>query len=103
MFGDCDAFFDKIRQEREQQKQEFRKLLDDCSDKVPEVGNRVVVAVGLLGHGMPWVRQEADVIEVGEMSYKIRFTTHPKQIIWEYWIHPALVTDVLPREQAVVT
>ncbi len=80
---------------------EFERLaLDPCSD-IPEVGDRVIVAVGLIGHGFAWVREEATVLEIGSSSYKVQLSKQKdfdsnKPV--ECWIHSVLVTDVLKRK-----
>lgn len=76
---------------------EFYRLYCEPSSRVPEVGNRVIVAVGLLSMGHPWTREEGVVIEKGDTSYKIRlkridYGTHRQT---EVWVHQALITDVL--------
>jgi hypothetical protein len=77
--------------------EEFRRLLVDPSATQAEVGDRVVVAAGLLGRGWQWIREEAEVIAVGETSYKVRFVETPEDDgePTEQWIHPAIVIDVL--------
>jgi hypothetical protein len=84
--------FDAQKQDREA---EFRRLVAEPSSRVPAVGDRVVVAAGLLGLGWHWIRMEGEVLEVGEVSVKVRIADSrgdPKVM----WVHPALITDVLP-------
>lgn len=78
---------------------EFHKLCCEPSQKIPKLGQRVIVAAGLLGMGHLWIREEAIVEEVGEVSIKVRFTNYKpfngERGSHELWIHPALITDVL--------
>lgn len=93
--------WDDMNRAHERERREFEKLLlDQCAD-IPKVGDKVVVACGLLGMGFPWIREEAVVAEVGSSSYKVRFpgridftTQQPST----KWIHAALVTDVLAAQ-----
>jgi hypothetical protein len=73
----------------------FDKLLAEVPP-TPSVGDRVVVAAGLLGMGHPWVRVEGVVVECASTSYKVEFPSR------EYngsvpceWVHQSLITDVL--------
>jgi hypothetical protein len=81
---------------RDQQAQEFLKMLDDCCEERPSPGDRVVFAAGLVGHGFPWVRLEGVVLEVGQSSYKVEWVGRITNDTYTKWLHPALVTDVLP-------
>lgn len=77
---------------------EFAKLINEPSARVPQVGDKVLVAVGLLGMGYLWVRLEAEVIETADTSYKVRFTDRKKwgsDELQEEWVHQALITDVV--------
>ncbi len=99
MYNEEDPFyaFDRERIEKEKQ---FQKLCDDPSSKIPCVGDRVVVAAGLIGMGFNWVRKEATVLEVGETSYRVQF--QEKRLDGTpmiQWIHPALITDVLENKE----
>lgn len=90
------GMFDGIHKAHEQKKAEFDKLVADQSMILPNVGDRVVVAAGPLSRGFEWIRLEAVVLEVGQSSYKVRFTKDrfdgtPD----EEWVHPALITDVI--------
>lgn len=75
-------------------KEEFRKLLVEPCQKIPKPGDKVVVAGGLLSMGHPWIRIEAEVTDVADTSVKVRIDR--KVYIYHEWIHPALITDVLP-------
>ena len=77
---------------------EFTKLCIEPSAKRPNIGDRVIVAVGLLQMGHLWIREEATVLEVADTSFHIEFkdkvvygTNEPRRV----WVHQALITDVL--------
>jgi len=96
-WGELEEDFRAARRANEEALRRFESLnIDRCVD-VPDVGDRVIVAAGLLGMGFPWVRYEAIVIEAGTQSYKVRFLDYKgyDNRVVEKWIHPALVTDVL--------
>lgn len=91
------AFKDCRRRE-----EEFKRLLVEpsTSTRVPDIGDRVVVAAGFVGLGHLWVREEAVVEEKGDTSYKVRFVNFKPynggdRGSYVMWIHPALITDVL--------
>jgi len=63
---------------------EFKKL-----DTEFKVGQRVVFACGLVGHGLSYERKEAKIIEVGQSSVKIQFGD------FEHWVQPSIITDIL--------
>lgn len=87
--------FESIRKSRESLHHEFEKLyLDPCTKEV-NPGDRVVIAVGLLNRGHPWIREEGIVQEVGSVSVKVRFKMNYDSEYTEVWIHPALICDVL--------
>ena len=76
---------------------EFQRLLAlPRHEPRPTIGDRVIIAGGLIGHGQPWVRLAADVTDVGEESVKVRLLkTDPDCEPYDaQWIHPALITDV---------
>lgn len=90
-----------IRKGHNQIEQEFRKLAIEPCGKVPLVGDRVIVATGLLGMGFLWVRKEAVVIETADTSYHLRFkdeVDYKTKMPLEIWVHQALITDVLERK-----
>jgi hypothetical protein len=93
-----DDYFKRMEKQQAKRKDEFNKLLVDQCCIIPEVGDTVVVAAGILGMGFAWIRKEAKVLAVGQNSYKVQFVdekdilTHKPTVMW---IHPALVTDVI--------
>lgn len=78
---------------------EFRRLCAEPCMKTANPGDRVVVAVGLLSMGHPWVRREGVVLEVGGGSVKVRMSDLQDQSR-EMWIHPALIVDVFEAKLA---
>lgn len=93
--------FSSIERQHNEQKQEFLKLLADPCAEFPDVGDTVVFAAGLLGHGFPWIRTEAKCIAVGSTSVKLEWgkrydSTEP----YREWVHFALVTDVIKEVSA---
>jgi hypothetical protein len=93
-------FRDSMRRDHEaadETKRHFQQLLIDPCMIIPEVGDTVVVAAGPLGMGFDWVRHEAEVLVVGQASYKVRFIDYKsyRGEVVEMWIHPAVVTDVI--------
>ena len=72
---------------------EFGKLIAEPCMKVSSIGDRVIVATGLLGKGHIWARTECTVIETGDTSVKVRFTGDYINRDDEMWIHPLLITD----------
>lgn len=95
MFGSDDPFgFKEIREGHRAREREFARLAAEPSQKIPVPGQRIVFAAGLLGHGFDWVRKEAVVREVGEVSYLVEFSNGLGDTQRE-WIHAALVTDVI--------
>lgn len=88
----------RLDREHETREAEFMRLLADSPKRVL-VGDRVVVAAGLTGRGYNWVRVEAEVLEVGDVSVKVRFLGREALVGKpdEDWIHSALITDILRR------
>jgi hypothetical protein len=73
------------------------KLRAEPCLKFPKVGDRVIVAAGLLGMGHEWIRREAIVLECGDTNYKVQFTDYflPGNKMVIEWIAGILITDVL--------
>lgn len=85
--------FERAYNNHDRLRSEFQKLSVD-NVKIPNKGDKVLFAAGLIGHGFEWIRKEAIVIECADTAYKVRFKT----ILNEYkeeWIHHALITDIL--------
>lgn len=98
-FKDANDFWRGIEKHHDKMDSEFHKLCVEPSTKVPVVGDRVLVAAGLLGMGHAWVRLEATVVECGDTSFKVQFTdTYESRK--PMWIHQALITDVLAIAKA---
>ena len=92
-----------MHEEKNQEREEFKRLLSDRPSTVPQVGSRVLVAAGFLGMGHIWIREEGVVEECGDTSYKIRFinyTPYSKEKgSLSQWVHQSLITDVLKGEK----
>lgn len=93
--------FDNMDKEHQQRDDEFRRLCADPCMTPAVKGDRVVVAAGFLGMGFLWERAEAEVMEVGDTSIKVRMVDYqpfgaPKGSLCK-WIHPSLITDVLKK------
>ncbi|MCK9569108.1 hypothetical protein M0R72_09215 [Candidatus Pacearchaeota archaeon] len=103
IFGRMDREFDRADKIRKDKQQQFEKLvMDQCCD-IPEVGDSVIVAAGLLNRGFDWIRLEAKVLAVAPQSYKVQFErNHYDGSPDIEWIHPAVVTDVI-RQPTILT
>jgi hypothetical protein len=88
----------------DEEKQEFRRLCAEPCMKTPNPGDRVIVAAGFVGLGHPWIREEAECLEVGDTSVHVRFVDyHPyrgEKGSLHKWVHHALITDVLSKPAA---
>ena len=94
-----DLFMDwvDIKQKHNERNTYFDELLANPCTQPVTVGDRVVVAAGLIGFGFKWERLEATVLEKGQNSIKIELDHKHlvNNVNWELWIHPAVITDVL--------
>jgi len=59
-----------------------------------KVGDRVIVAAGLLGRGHLWIRKVCTVLEVAETSCQVKYSQENDN--WTEWIDLVLVVDTLP-------
>ena len=92
-------FFREANEHHRIQENEYERLKADIPRKV-NIGDKVIVAIGLLGHGFRWIRQECEVIETASNSTKIRLQEkHLDGSFYEYWIDPALIIDVIEKRQ----
>lgn len=94
-----DLFIDwvDIKQKHNERNMYFDALLANPCAQPVNVGDRIVVAAGLIGFGFKWERLEATVLKKGQNSIKIELE-HKKpgtDVNWELWVHPAIITDVL--------
>lgn len=87
MLKDMNNFHDKLDNE-------YKRLKQDAPRMV-KVGDKVLVAAGLIGRGHPWVRTQAEVIEIAQSSVKVRGKESYSLDPWEEWIDPSLITDVI--------
>ena len=96
-----DDYFKRMDNYHQRLHEKFESLNMDRCAIVPEVGDIVVVAGGLLGMGHDWILHEAVVIETGSQTYKVLFTNyrHFDGRESKMWIHPALIVDVIKKEK----
>ena len=93
-----EKMFESAENNHKKQENGFKKLCQELPILVKK-GDKVIVAVGLLGRGFEWIRKECEVMETANISIKIRCQdTYYKDGFWEEWIHPALITDVIKEE-----
>jgi len=83
-----------INKHHNQLDQEYNRLKQDVPRAV-KVGDKVLIAAGLIGRGHAWVRVEGEVLEVGQASIKVRGKQSYSDETWEEWIDPALITDII--------
>ena len=99
MEGDwVERMMDRADKHHAQMDAEFCRLAVEPSAKRPGVGDRVLVAVGLLNMGHLWIREEGTVLECGDTSFLVRLANRTHIITGvptEVWAHQALITDVL--------
>ena len=95
-----DEFEKRIHEGHKRLDDDFRRLCMDPCSTAPQVGSRVVVAVGLLNMGHPWIREEGVVVEVGSTTYRVKFNRRyvvgGDEVV--KWIHQALIIEVLEQE-----
>jgi len=99
MFEEMMSFEKRIQQEHELKYREYERLCADAP-KLVKAGDRVIVAVGFLGHGFHWIRQECEVVDVKGCNVKIQWPMDKLfrdngETHWVYWIPLSLVTAVL--------
>lgn len=84
--------FREIDKHHKIQEDEYKRLASDTPKSV-KIGQKVLVAVGLLGHGFHWIRQECDIINVSGNSSKIKWISYGS--VHEYWIPNCLITSII--------
>lgn len=94
MFDFSEAI-NRIDKKHDKMYEEVNRLMADPPKEMPIVGDRVIVAIGLLSRGHLWLKAEAVVKEVGENSVKVECDQYQDKQPWTEWIHPALITDNL--------
>lgn len=97
--------FLNIDDEKRREDDEFRRLCAEPCMKVPKPGDRVIVAAGFIGMGHPWVREEAECLEVGDTSVHVRFVDYTpyrgEKGSMKKWINSSLITDVIGKPTSV--
>jgi len=87
----------RVEEDNTKREQEVEKLMAEPPEEMPLVGDKVIVAIGLLGYGYNWIRHECEVLEVASHSVKIKFRRYGLDIC-EEWIHPGFITDILKKD-----
>lgn len=75
---------------------EYRKLQQNPPLLV-KIGDRVLVAIGLIGYGFQWARQECEVVDVSGCSAKITWSNDSKS--FHEWVDIVLIIFVLSRKK----
>lgn len=98
-------FFDFEASERRAEKfkaqldAEINRLRNNDSALLPVVGDRVLVAVGVLLRGHLHLRREAVVTEVATSAVKVHCEERP-HYSWDEWVPLFAITDILaPKEK----
>lgn len=91
-FGDFISEMKSMNKSHEERENEFKRLKSETPKSIKR-GDRVLVAVGLLGHGFHYVRQECVVLRVSGNNSKIYWKSDGYR--WSYWIDNALIVEVL--------
>lgn len=74
---------------------EFERLRSEQPASPAKVGDRVIVASGLLQRGPVWHREEMHVIGVSDTCVKVRLPSGSLDGSNEVWVSNVLVTDIL--------
>ncbi len=93
-----DEMFRDIYKYRDKLDSEFARLAAEPCSKVPQVGDRVLIAAGLVGKGHLWIRLEAVVLECADTAYYVKYKKYKlyrDTDTHEEWVHQAVITDVL--------
>lgn len=106
MFDDMINFHTEIQKEHALKYAEYERLRADCPKSIQK-GQRVLVAIGFLGHGFHWIRGEANVLDVADGNSKIGWENEDhrrcpdiyKTARYEYWIPNCLITAILSEAQ----
>ena len=89
--------WDGVSHHHDKLDKELAKLTAEPCMTPFEVGDRVIVAIGLIGHGHTWIRKECKVLEKAATSTKISFKSSLDNEFIE-WINNILITDVLEQK-----
>ena len=97
--------FSSFRQLDDERNTEIRRLRDAAAKKPisPKIGDRVLVAIGLIGHGVAWLRHECVVVDVSKTAIKVEWprvghTTKELGPTHSEWVDRPLVTDIIKCE-----
>ena len=92
-------YFNGVNESHRKMGEEYNRLVAERIPPVVRVGDRVIVAVGLISRGHLWVRRVCTVLEVAENSCHVRCDQAYQG--WDEWIDNNLITDVLPKGELV--
>lgn len=99
-----DAFFEYMKRVTDdgnnyqnERRNEFDRLSAE-QPKTPKVGDNILAAVGLIGHGFAYIRQEAKVIETSGNNSRIQWKSKYCDDIKEEWITNILVIEILNED-----
>ena len=97
-FDAYDNMMRRIDKHHDEMDAEFQKLICEPCSIVPEKGDTVVVAAGLIGMGHLWIRKAGTIIECGDTSYLVGWHGFiGKYSDKETWVNQALITDVIRK------
>lgn len=93
-------FHTQMQKEHELKYREYERLRAECPKSI-KAGDKVLVAVGFIGHGFHWIREECDVLKVAGDSSYITFPSKISDITgkntWEHWIPNCLIVAILDK------
>lgn len=79
----------------------YERLSMDPPSQVPEVGDKVLICGCLVGKGYPWTRLEAEVLDVADTSYYVKYLGCKNFVtnkVFEEWVCSVAITDVIKRK-----
>jgi len=94
-------FFESMKradENNDKRKRQIDKLMADVPKEMPKVGDKVIIASGLLGHGWDYIRREGIITEIADYTVKAKWENYPGHStvdIREEWMHPAFIVDTL--------
>ncbi len=96
-------FHTQMQKEHALKYAEYERLRAECPKGIKK-GQRVLVAVGFLGHGFHWIRKECTVLDIAEGSSLITFPSEYAELhgqkTWEHWVPNCLITAILSEPKS---
>jgi len=74
--------------------EEYNRLKGGGIPKNIKVGDKVIIAAGIIGRGFVWVRKQCEVIEVCDTSCLVKHKGKYDSDNWEEWIDKFLIVDI---------